>query len=440
MDETDSLSTERETPTLPKGIYDKGAMSETPPTKKRKPPVKKPRLITSTRGPLEPVVDTEEGLTRVCELVAAAEGPVALDTERAGSFRYSQGAYLVQLRRQGAGTFLIDPTAFPDLKPLDEAIGKGEWILHDATQDLPCLSEVGMHPRLLFDTELAAKLLNFERFGLAAVTEEVLGIALAKEHSAADWSTRPLPQDWLEYAALDVEFLIPLREKLWLKLSELGKDDWAEQEFDHLLHFEPPAPKPDPWRHVPGSGKVHSPRNLAALRELWETRESIAAAEDKAPSKVLTNAAMVALAAGLPKGKRYMNAYEEFRHDRAGRKRADVWFAALSRAYKLSPKEYPPRRAPRIPGEVPDSRTFTHNHPQEADRWHRIRDAVAEVAGSLEVLTEIMVEPRTLRQLAWVLPDDASESQVLGVLQAAEARPWQIEHALSVIVEALKSE
>lgn len=405
-----------------------------------KTPAHRPRLVTRTREALTPIVDTPAALEHVCELVAAATGPVALDTERAGSFRYSQGAYLVQLRREGAGTFLIDPVAFPDLEPLNRAIGKAEWVLHDATQDLPWLAELKMRPQLLFDTELAAKLLNFEGFGLATVMEQLLGITLAKEHSAVDWSTRPLPLDWQTYAALDVDYLIDLRNQLWLKLQDADKDDWAEQEFDFLLDFQPPPPKPDPWRHVPGSGKVHAPRNLAALRELWYSRDDLAQREDLAPTKVLTNAAMIALAVALPKGKRYMGALEEFRGDTAGRKRADRWYAALRKSYQLSAKELPARRAPRIPGTVPDSRTFTHNHPLEADRWRRLREAVAGVATQLDVNYEAMLEPKTIRRLAWVLPDDASESQVLEVLQASQARPWQIESTLDVLVQALKFE
>ena len=149
---------------------------------------------------------------------------------------------------------------------------------------------------------------------------------------------------------------------------------------------------------------------------------------------------MIALAAGLPKGKRYMGALEDFRHDRVGRKRADRWFAALRRSYQLSAQELPPRRAPRIPGEVPDSRTFTHNHPLEADRWRRLRETVAAVASQLDVHYEVMLEPKTIRRLAWVLPEDAPESQVLEVLQASQARPWQIENTLDLLVKALKSE
>lgn len=399
----------------------------------------KPRLIKKTREPLGDVVDTEEKLLQVCKLISATKGSVALDTERAGSFRYCQGAYLVQIRREGCGTFLIDPQAFKNLSALDSAIGKNEWILHDAAQDMPCLAEIGMTPSLLFDTELAAKLLNIKRFGLSAVTEYALGITLAKEYSAVNWSIRPLPADWLNYAALDVEFLIELRQVLWSELENQHKNEWAIQEFNHLLHYKAPPPKPDPWRHVPGSGKVNNPRSLAALRELWETREKIAANENLAPAKVLSNPALIALAVCLPKGRRYLNSIQEFRHDYLGRRRADNWCAALSRARKIPAQDLPPRCAPRRHDLAPDARISARNHPQEACRWHRLRTVISQVAQKLDVFSETMLEPRTVRRLAWVLPDNARESQVLEVLQTSEARPWQIEHLLEPLVKALQT-
>ena len=110
-----------------------------------------------------------------------------------------------------------------------------EWILHAASQDLPCLSELGMWPDRLFDTELAARLAGLPRVGLAAVIEQLLGFGLAKEHSAADWSTRPLPEPWLRYAALDVEVLTELREELIELLEADGKLEFAEQEFAAIL-------------------------------------------------------------------------------------------------------------------------------------------------------------------------------------------------------------
>src|SRR5690625_1970363 len=137
-----------------------------------------------------------------CRALADASGPVAVDVERASGFRYSARAYLVQVFRRGAGVFHFDPPAIGDVTALQAAIGDAEWVFHAASQDLPSLADLGLVPVRIFDTELSARLLGWSGVGLAAVVERTLGVALRKEHSAADWSTRPLPDAWLEYAAL----------------------------------------------------------------------------------------------------------------------------------------------------------------------------------------------------------------------------------------------
>jgi ribonuclease D len=200
---------------------------------------------------------------------------VAIDAERASGYRYGQRAYLVQVRREGSGTALIDPMAVPDLAPLNTAINGAEWILHAATQDLACLAEVGLRPKQLFDTELAARLLGMPRVGLAAVVEHYLGLTLAKEHSAVDWSTRPLPTDWLKYAALDVEVLGEVRNLMGVDLARSGKAEWARQEFAALITWAP-AVKVDPWRRTSGLHKVRGARGLAYVRELWFERDRMA--------------------------------------------------------------------------------------------------------------------------------------------------------------------
>src|SRR6185312_16420836 len=149
---------------------------------------------------------------------------------------YGHRAFLVQLRRRGAGTVLIDPVACPDLSALDAALAGTEAVLHAASQDLPCLADLGYRPRQLFDTELAGRLLGYPRVGLGTLVTEVLGLTLEKSHSAADWSTRPLPAEWLKYAALDVEVLVELRNSLAEQLAEQGKTEWARQEFNAELH------------------------------------------------------------------------------------------------------------------------------------------------------------------------------------------------------------
>ncbi|HET7072035.1 MAG TPA: ribonuclease D, partial [Nocardioides sp.] len=199
-------------------------------TPEEPPPAPVPLL--ELRDGLPPLTDTPPALVESCRALAAADGPVAIDAERASGYRYSPRAYLIQLRREGAGTFLIDPIAFDSVAPLQDALAGSEWILHAATQDLPCLTELGLVPAKLFDTELAGRLLGYPRVGLATLAEVLLGQRMKKEHSAADWSTRPLPQPWLEYAALDVEVLIELREVLARELHEAGKDEWARQEFE----------------------------------------------------------------------------------------------------------------------------------------------------------------------------------------------------------------
>ena len=187
---------------------------------------------TSPRDGLPPVTDSPEALQDAARALASGKGPVSIDAERASGFRYGQSAYLIQLRRAGSGTILIDPLATGDLDPLARALDGPEWILHAADQDLPCLADLGLVPSALFDTELAARLLGRDHVGLGAVTEETLGLRLAKDHAAADWSIRPLPVSWLIYAALDVELLADLREALSTELVAAGKSEWAAQEFE----------------------------------------------------------------------------------------------------------------------------------------------------------------------------------------------------------------
>ena len=147
---------------------------------------------------------------------------MAVDAERASGYRYGQRAYLVQLRRNGSGTGLLDPVPLPDLSVIQDAIADEEWVLHAANPDLPCLAEIGLLPRRIFDTELAARLAGLPRVGLGAVVQSLLGFWLVKGHSAADWSTRPLPKERLVYAALDVEVRFDLPDALADFLGEQG--------------------------------------------------------------------------------------------------------------------------------------------------------------------------------------------------------------------------
>ena len=287
-----------------------------------------PRL--ELRDPLPPVVDTPELLRDTCERIAAGTGPIALDAERASGYRYSQRAYLVQVRREGSGTHLIDPIAFDSLVPLDTAFDGNEWILHAATQDLMCLAEVGLYPESLFDTELAGRLLNLPRVGLAALVEHYLGLSLAKEFSAADWSTRPLPEPWLVYAALDVEVLVELRDLIDADLQKAGKRDWAAEEFEALLSFQGPPERKEPWRRTSGIHKARGRRALGLVREIWEARDAIAEARDTTPGRILPDTSILEIAVNPPQD---ANALKSMRimKNRGPRRFLSEWYDAVER-------------------------------------------------------------------------------------------------------------
>ncbi|MDO5671979.1 MAG: HRDC domain-containing protein [Actinomycetaceae bacterium] len=397
------------------------------------------QLVTSPAGGVPHIVDTPEALAHAVRQLASGNGPFAIDAERASSFRYGQDAYLIQVKRAASGIHLIDPRAFDTLAPLATVLAEDEWVLHAADQDLPCLDDLGLRPPSLFDTEIAAHILNYERIGLSSVLENRLGVLLAKEHSSADWSTRPLPSQWLAYAALDVEFLLPLRELLMQDLVDAGKDEWAKQEFEHVRTAPPPAPKLDPWRHTPGSGEIRTTRGLAVLRELWLTRDSIAQSEDLSPSKVLGNKALVAASVHLPADRRRLGAMPEFR-SKSAKAHMSSWAKAISKALALDEDQLPERRAPKRIDATPDPRNWHRHSPDALIRLEAIRHCLREEAQDLGIPPEVLLAPKTQRRSAWLLPFDCTVSEVKKVLAADKARPWQIAQVALPITHSLRSE
>ncbi|MGV9252400.1 HRDC domain-containing protein [Streptomyces sp. NPDC003697] len=395
-----------------------------------------PIPLLEPREGIPPVVADEDALAEVVAAFAAGSGPVAVDAERASGYRYGQRAYLVQLRRQGAGTALIDPIACPDLSGLGDALSGVEWVLHAATQDLPCLRDIGMRPTGLFDTELAGRLAGFPRVGLGAMVEGVLGFVLEKGHSAVDWSTRPLPEPWLRYAALDVELLVDLRDALEKELDRQGKLEWARQEFDAIASAPPPEPRRDPWRRTSGMHKVRRRRQLAVVRELWQTRDRIAQRRDVSPGKVLGDAAIVEAALGLPSNVHALAALNGFGH-RMGRRQLEQWQAAVDRAKALPDAELP-QPGQQVAGPPPP-RAWADKDPAAAARLSAARAGVSALAERLSMPQENLVAPDTVRRLCWEPPKDADATAVAAALAGYGARPWQVEQVTSVLVEALSA-
>lgn len=381
------------------------------------------------------VLTRPDELASLAEALAGGRGPVAVDAERASGFRYGQRAYLVQIRREGAGTALIDPIALPDLSPVTAALEGAEWVLHAAGQDLACLADVGLRPSGLFDTELAGRLLGRERVGLAGIVAEELGLHLAKEHSAVDWSTRPLPEPWLRYAALDVELLVELRERLGRHLAAAGKLTWAEQEFEAVRLAGPPSPRAEPWRRVSGLHRVRGGRGLAVVREMWTARDALARARDVAPGRVLPDAAIVAAALALPRTAGELARVPGFSGP-ATRRRLALWQTAVDGALSLPESALPGRRSP-SDDSLPPPRAWGDRHPAAAERLERVRAAVRGVAERHAVPQENVLAPDTQRRLAWVPPEPV-RAGVEVYLTEAGARPWQIELVAEVLVVALR--
>ena len=390
--------------------------------------------LLAPRDGVPPVVETAAALAEVVVRFAQGSGPVAVDAERASGYRYSQRAYLVQLRRAGAGTALIDPIACPDLSVLGAVLQDDEWVLHAASQDLACLAEVGMVPSRVFDTELGGRLAGLERVGLGAMVASLLGLHLEKGHSAADWSTRPLPRDWLVYAALDVEVLVELRDVLEAELVRQGKLDWAHEEFDAVLHAPPPAPRVDPWRRVSGLHRLRTRRQYAAVRSLWQVRDEMARSRDIAPGRILPDAALVAAVSAAPPTPQALLGLPVF-GGRATRRHVDTWFSALQEAASLPDDALPASVAPGD-GPPPPNR-WAERDPAAARRLARVRAAVAALAEQHALPTENLVQPDAVRRLAWSPPSPPDRAAVEAALRGSGARPWQVGLVAGPLAEAL---
>ena len=389
--------------------------------------------LLELRDGLPPLTDTPPALAEACAALRAATGPVAIDAERASGYRYSPRAYLLQLRREGAGTFLIDPIGFDSLDPLQDALAGTEWILHAATQDLACLTEVGLVPAALFDTELAGRLLGYPRVGLATLVETLLGYRMKKEHSAADWSTRPFPSSWLEYAALDVEVLIELRDVLAAELVEAGKDEWARQEFDALRSFTP-AVRAEPWRRTSGLHKVRGRRLLGAVRELWLARDELARQRDVSPGRLIGDTALISAAMASPEDKTALLATKGF-HGRGAQRYADRWVEALRVAREM-PEDDLPARSPRVDGP-PTPRAWADRDPVAAARLVAAREAIAGLSEEHHLPAENVLSPDSVRRLMWTPPEPADAETVASRLREYGAREWQIGLTAALLADAI---
>ena len=381
------------------------------------------------------LVETAEELEEAVHTLGSGTGPFAVDAERASGFKYSQRAYLIQVYRQGSPIYLIDPAAIAptiDTEPFEDlakVMNTAPWILHAASQDIPCLREIGLVAPELFDTELGSRIAGLERVGLGAVTEALLGVRLAKEHSAVDWSTRPLAVDWLNYAALDVDVLFELWAAVEAVLKERGKYDWAVQEFAATLAAQPKASKVDKWRGMTGLHEVKDPKKLAIARELWQARENLAVKLDVSPGRLIPDSSIVNVTKETPKAKPQLAGNRSF-VGRASRSYLDTWWKAIEDG--VNSRDLPPLKLPAV--GIPNHRIWPTRFP-EADRRLKItRPLIAEIAEKHGIPVENVLTPDFLRTLCFEPPVLELEAIQIA-LTALGARPWQVELTAQSILD-----
>jgi ribonuclease D len=383
-------------------------------------------------------ITNQSQLADAVATLASSKGSIAIDAERASGFKYSQRAYLVQLRASDTDIFLIDPVAtaetvsskeFADLASL---MKDREWILHAATQDLPCLNEVGLYPGAIFDTELAGRLAGQPRVGLGALTESLLQFRLAKEHSAADWSTRPLPDAWLNYAALDVDVLHELKTEVEAILSQQGKLEWAKQEFDALLSFRPKPQKLDRWRGITGLHKVQDRTSLEIARQLWLSREALAQKMDVAPGRLIPDSSILVAATEKPKTRPELAAMKSF-SGRASRSYLDTWWEAIQSALKSTDL---PALKPEKTDALPNHRNWINKFPEADRRLKYAKASLVELSEKKLVPLENLLTPELLRQVSFSPPENLTVQGLSEKLKHLGARQWQVELTAGLILEA----
>ena len=262
---------------------------------------------------------------------------VAVDTEADSLHCYFEKLCLLQLSFDDRD-YLIDPLANVDLAPLCAALAGKEIVLQGADFDLRLLRRaLNFTPDRIFDTVIAARLLGYREFSLAALVERYFDIKLSKGSQKANWAQRPLPPRMAEYAMNDTHYLLPLAEKLEQELIAGGRLDWFRQSCARALEqasVQRVRDANEAWR-ISGAGKLRG-RAAAVLRELWRWRESEAQAADRPPFHILQNHLLIRAAEDFA-----ADQTPHFRHFSA--RRTATFSQAAQRSLQLPEAEWPER-------------------------------------------------------------------------------------------------
>ena len=273
--------------------------------------------------------------------------------------------------------------------------------------------------------------------GSARSSSRCSGCSLEKGHSAADWSTRPLPEPWLRYAALDVEVLVELRDALAAELDAQGKREWAEQEFAAVVAAPPPPPRVDPWRRTSGLHRVRKRRQLAVVRALWERRDEVARRRDIAPGRVLPDAAIVVGRPERPPHRGRPDRPAGLGRPVAAPPDRDLAAGDPRRAGPARRRAARPQDPARGPAAGPQLERAGARLPPPG--WPRRATAVAALADEHRLPVENLLAPDTVRRLCWEPPGGpAPDAAAVGeFLRGHGARPWQVGLTAAVLSGAL---
>ena len=364
-------------------------------------------------------IDRQQQLDPALEDVAA-QPVIAVDTEADSLHSYFDKVCLIQITA-GSEDLVVDPLAEVDLSRFGAILAdpKIAKILHGADYDLRILNrDFGFTISNVFDTMVAAQLIGYEAFGLAALLERHFGVKLNKAHQRADWAMRPLPPDMLDYAALDTRYLVRLADILRNELMALGRLEWAQEEFARLeaIRFRETSDDEENWRKMKNIGGLDR-RALAIVRALHGWRDRLAREADRPPFKIIGNDAILDLAKEKPADHAAlskMKGVSQYHRGRFGRELV----AMVNNALAIPEDELPERNEPRpwIRDKALENRI---------NKLKTVRDAVAK---------ELKIDPGLLAP-RHVLTAIATN----GALEDIPAmRSWQRQVLGSKLLDALK--
>lgn len=369
-------------------------------------------------------VETPEHLDRV--LHRLADLPlIAVDTEAAGFHRYLDRISLIQVSSRDEN-FLIDPIALHDLSALgpilqDESV---ETIFHDADFDLRILDrDLQLRVAGLFDTQIAAAFLGERSLGLGALVEKYLGIKLPKAYQRADWAERPLSEGMKDYAATDTVHLPDLRDKLSAALEEVGRTEWAKEEFRRReeTRWVASDDQLDGFMRIKGARDLTG-RGLAILREVYAWREGIARERDQAAFRVLPNQTMIEMALRAPASMDELSAITGI-SDRVADRNGTALLQAVNRGSSVDEGDLP---------SFPPTKRWDRDPEAEA-RGAKLRAARNDVAEKLDLDPGFLMSRAVLDEIARLNPSSVEQLETL-----PDVRQWQIEAIGRSLIQALR--